>query len=478
MPRPLRVILLTLLALGITLRLTALTDPPLDFNPTRQLRAAIIARGMYYQGLSDADPEQRDLAVAHWHAMEVLEPPILERITAGVYALLGGENLAVPRVLNTLLWAAGGVALFLWARALSGTAGAFAGLVYFLFLPFSVFASRSFQPDPGMVVWVILFGTAIYFWGRRPSWGRAIAAAVFGGMAILTKPVAVFFIGGLFAGELLSGPDALRRLWGRLRNAQTLTTLVLLPIPILLYYAFNHQAMTTELAGWTILTRWRDILTPSFYMRWLIRIDGFMLLPAVLLAGVGTLLAASPGRSALIGFWAGYASFCLFFPYHTLTHDYYHLILIPLVALGLAPAANLLIKRVRRQGMGVKLALTGIVLLAIAYPAWIARATLLGQNFADAPGYWEKVGNAIPVEGRAVGYSQDYGFRLMYYGWRRVEILPEGLSAKNFLENYANADYFVITAKNQMSNNLADYLATHYPLLAEGGGYTIYTLKP
>jgi hypothetical protein len=36
-----------LLALGIVLRLINVTDPPLDFHPTRQLRSAIIARGMY-----------------------------------------------------------------------------------------------------------------------------------------------------------------------------------------------------------------------------------------------------------------------------------------------------------------------------------------------------------------------------------------------------------------------------------------------
>ncbi|NJN43485.1 MAG: hypothetical protein HC806_01245 [Anaerolineae bacterium] len=38
------------------IRLTDLSDQPLDFNPTRQLRAMVIARGIYYAGLTDIDP--------------------------------------------------------------------------------------------------------------------------------------------------------------------------------------------------------------------------------------------------------------------------------------------------------------------------------------------------------------------------------------------------------------------------------------
>ena len=39
--------ILLILGLGLAIRLFDLTDLPLDFHPTRQLRSAIIARGMY-----------------------------------------------------------------------------------------------------------------------------------------------------------------------------------------------------------------------------------------------------------------------------------------------------------------------------------------------------------------------------------------------------------------------------------------------
>ena len=51
-------------------RIIDLDDPPLDFNPTRQLRSAIIARGLYYRSAPDVDLEKRTLAINHWSGME------------------------------------------------------------------------------------------------------------------------------------------------------------------------------------------------------------------------------------------------------------------------------------------------------------------------------------------------------------------------------------------------------------------------
>ena len=46
----------SLFVLATALRILNITNPPLDYFPLRQLRAAIIARGMYYQQLPSANP--------------------------------------------------------------------------------------------------------------------------------------------------------------------------------------------------------------------------------------------------------------------------------------------------------------------------------------------------------------------------------------------------------------------------------------
>jgi 4-amino-4-deoxy-L-arabinose transferase-like glycosyltransferase len=88
------------------------------------------------------------------------EPPITESLTAVTYLLTGGESFAVPRIWSTLFWLAAGAALFfLLTRSLSPWVSLL-GLAYYLVLPFSVQASRSFQPDPLMTS---AFVIGIYF---------------------------------------------------------------------------------------------------------------------------------------------------------------------------------------------------------------------------------------------------------------------------------------------------------------------------
>ncbi len=53
-----RVLLILLLILGAALRFINLTVPPLDFHPVRQLRNLIVARSIYYQLLSNPDPQK------------------------------------------------------------------------------------------------------------------------------------------------------------------------------------------------------------------------------------------------------------------------------------------------------------------------------------------------------------------------------------------------------------------------------------
>ena len=56
------VLAVLLLALGGLLRLLDINDPPLDFQPSRQLRNSLVARDIYYSLLPSATTDQRELA--------------------------------------------------------------------------------------------------------------------------------------------------------------------------------------------------------------------------------------------------------------------------------------------------------------------------------------------------------------------------------------------------------------------------------
>ncbi|WP_298008221.1 hypothetical protein, partial [uncultured Anaerolinea sp.] len=113
-------LVLMLLAAGLWIRLYDLDDPPLDFHPTRQVRSLIIARGMYLQDLDGISEWRREFAVRQWRAQDVIEPPIMEALTAFTYRVMGEEVVWVGRLYSVFFWLLGGLGLWLLARRLMG----------------------------------------------------------------------------------------------------------------------------------------------------------------------------------------------------------------------------------------------------------------------------------------------------------------------------------------------------------------------
>jgi hypothetical protein len=213
-------------------------------------------------------------------------------------------------------------------------------------------------------------------------------------------------------------------------------------------------------------------------MRWLVRVDELMMLPIVLMGFIGTLVTTPKNRALLWGAWIGYFLFGLTFPYHTLTHDYYHLPLVALVAFSIPPLVSFIIEKTSQQGGLVQFILAGVMLVFMVYNGWIGRSVIVAQDYNNHPKYWSTVADAIPHNGNVIGASQDYGTRLMYYGWRKIEIWPFGVGIADFDERIKNFGYFVITAPGQLREDLKNHLDANYPVYAQGEGFVIYDLKP
>ena len=71
--------LVTMLALGLGVRLADITSPPFDFHLERQLFSALKARGMYYQWFGNPLPEwMSEFAVRTGRSLPLIEPPLME----------------------------------------------------------------------------------------------------------------------------------------------------------------------------------------------------------------------------------------------------------------------------------------------------------------------------------------------------------------------------------------------------------------
>jgi 4-amino-4-deoxy-L-arabinose transferase-like glycosyltransferase len=481
--------LVALLAIGFGLRAYDLTDEPIDFHPTRQLRSAIIARGMYYAWLPDADPTARELALSFAASTGQYEPPLLETLVAFTYRLAGSEHRWIARLYNTISWLIAGTALFDLARRMAVHAAwgsALVALAYFLLLPFGVQASRSFQPDPGMVMWIVLAANLLYRWSEEQTWRRALLFGLFAGLAVLTKAVALYIVAGA-AVSVVIYTLGLRGLW---RKPQVYAMAAVTILPAGLYYLTRSGRASEFFNSWTVALS-HLLLDPATYARWLSLLVDTMGLAALLIGLVGVLIARPRPRALLLGLWVGYLVYGLFLPYQMYTHNYYHLQLIPIIALSLVPVVELLLDRLQQQSRLWQAGALVIILIGLLYPAIVSVNEQRREDHRNEPAYWQEIASYLPADGKILALTQDYGYRLMYYGWRKVTLWPNrgerAVSAlrgneKEFGEYFArrseDKSYFLITAFNQFEDqpDLEQYLEENYPRLAEGIGYRIYDL--
>ncbi len=487
----LRVLLLACFAGALAVRLVDLTDLPLDFHPTRQLQSIIKARGMYYQTLTNIPDWQKQMAIANWRAQPIQEPEVMEHLAVYSYEIAGSEILWIPRLYSIVFWLVGGIALFALIRRMVGTEGAIAGIVFYLFDPFGVIASRSFQPDPLMVMFIILGLWALYRWYHTPTWFWTVAAGLLCGMAIYIKSPAIFFIAGGMAG-LLFGDRGLKQ---TLRDPKVWLLGFLVLLPALIYHILGTFILKFLGSDYYDQRLYPSLLlNPVSYIQVAALIQTVAGFPAFLVALLGTfLMAARKQRALVLGLWGGYFLFCAIFIYFTSSHTYYHLPLIPIVAIGLGAAAQELFDRLKAlwKKTWIYALAIGLVILGAGQQAYSSRSTLKSVDYRPQAAFWEKLGNELR-DYSVVGITQDYGFRMQYWGWDHVEYWPTtGDFAKTalsggqidqlalFKSKTIGKQLFLVTDMSEFDRQpeLKQILYDNYKIFDQGDGYVIFDLR-
>jgi hypothetical protein len=484
------VVLVLFFLIGLGIRLYDLKDPPLDFHAVRQLRSALIARSVYYSLNPAADPALRQVAM-DTSSLEIYEPPILEQIVGLIYRLIGSEQVWVSRIYTSICWLIGGLALMGLARRYFSFTAVLVGLGFYFFLPFSVIASRSFQPDPWMVMWVLLFAYALNRWQEAPSWKWAVISGLLGGMAVLVKAFAGFYVAGMLAAVVLVTPGW-RHFW---RSGQVWLMGGLVVIPAAIYYGFILQDRSSGFFTFWTLRLGKIIFTSGFYADWLAMVGGLMGLTIFMAALVGVFLAPGRLKPLLIGFWIGYVAFGLFSPYQYTTHEYYHLGLVPLVALSVMPLLEVIFQKIAQQARIWRWLAIGVFVFYAGYSIYVARSQMIARNYNDEATAWRRMGEAIPLNRSIIALTGDYGMRLRYFGWRSPSAYwpatadlnlsaLSGNSALNYAEYFSQAtagkEFFLVTAFTELdAQPQLKAILSDYPIYEQGDGYVMYDLtKP
>lgn len=483
------VILIFLFGLGALIRFYDLTDAPLEFHPTRQLHSALMARGMAAQASDLFTPEQTDMAVQQWKAEGLIEPPIMERLAAYSYLILGREVLWIPRIYAIVFWMLGGVGLYLLVRELFNMDAAIAALAVYFFLPYAALASRAFQPDTLLTASIIWAWWAAIMWFRHHNLKWTITAGLLAGLSIFVKSTAVFFLFGAYAGLILFGFGLKQAV--RDRYTWLLAVLAILPYAAFHVYGVYFTGLLTSQFSLRFFPQlW---LQPAFYLQWVGQINGTMGLVFFLVAILAIfLLPEKAHRAMLAGIFLGYFVYGMTFTHHITTHDYYQLPLIPLVAAGVSIAFSAVIQQLRGARWLSRVIVLFVLLFWIGIQAWDVRVTLKREDYRHEAVIWQNLGDKLGTGTSTVGLLHDYGYRLAYWGWvtptnwftsgdmRYRELAGQTFDFDTlFAETTAGKQYFVITLFGEYESQpeLKSKLERNYPVLEQSGDYMIFDLQ-
>jgi 4-amino-4-deoxy-L-arabinose transferase-like glycosyltransferase len=476
--------------LGLAVRLYDLTDLPLDFHPTRQLHSALIARGMYYQNLTDSPEWQRDRAVSQWKAEGLIEPQIMQRLTAFTYRLIGAPELWAARLWSVFFWTLGGVFLVFLTRDIVGLKSAALSIVFYMLWPYAAIASRAFQPESLSVASLVMALWLSYRWIENPTMGKAVAAGLACGIAIYIKSTMVFLLAPAVAGLVLT-TFSLR---SAVKNLQVwvVAGLSILPYVIYHFYGVYVIGMLGEQYALRFFPNlWLD---PAWYLRWINELNHVVRLEIFLLAFVGGLvLSKKTAFGMFLGLFIGYILYGFVFSYHVSTHDYYHLPLMVPVSLGLGLFFETLVDAIHENRRTFSYAVIFLFILSfMALKAWDVRVTLKRVDYRSEPAFWANLGEELGRDARVTGLMTDYGYRLAYWGWLTVEPwlqttdinVRELAGAEIDLQGELDrrleeSDFFVVTQFGEYNNQpmLKNYLEENYPLIIDRENVIVFDLR-
>ena len=230
----------------------------------------------------------------------------------------------------------------------------------------------------------------------------------------------------------------------------------------------------------------------GFYLRWVGTLRKAVGLEWLVLGLAGVWLAREKTwRWMLLGAWVGYFALGFTLSYHISSHDYYNLPVFLMISLG---SGFLFQSAIHSESTKLlnRLAFLLLLLFAVAIYGYEAYGTLKKTNYSQETAFWEKMGTDLGMNSKVVALSEDYGYRLAYWGWltpinwmsmddiRLRTESGQGFDFRQYFESTVqDKDYFLVTQIDEWDRqpDLKNALVEKYPLVDETGRFLLFDLK-
>jgi len=329
-----------------------------------------------------------------------------------------------------------------------------------------------------------------YKWSEEDTLKNALLAGIFTGLALFIKASAVFFVGFPMIGLVIS-----KGLWKSLKNWRVWLIAAIALVPTILYYWIS--ATVGGNSGAIFGARWVPALfsDPKWYLKWFMMAKFVVGYYPIVIALLGFFfLAENRSRWFFSFMWLGYLLYGFMFAYHIYTHDYYHLPLIPIIALGFGVVAAQLFSLLENRPLHwvMRVLVLALFAFSIGLNVMKSRSDMIGESFRHEAKYWQELGDLIGQRSNVIALTHDYGYRLNYWGFIQPTLWPTqgdltvkqliGSTDPEFETLYKmrteGKDYFLVTLLGELAGQpaLSDYLFAHYPY-QQGDGYYLFDLR-
>ncbi len=456
-----KLLLLLILCLAFGLRLYRIDNPVADWHSWRQADTSAVSRNFLKQGFDILHPRFDDLSnipsgLENPAGYRFVEFPLYNLLQALSFKLLPFWTLEMwGRLVSIFASLLSLTFLYLIVKRYLNERTALLTALFFGVLPFNLYYSRAILPEAMMVAMSL---AAISFFER--SW---LVSAIFGSLAMLVKPFAVFLI----------GPAWLYLAWHqkprRFLNWPIYWLIVLLP-----FFAWRRWMVNfpegIPANDWLLNTN--NIRFKGAFFYWLFGERIGKLILGYWGSGLLALgLVRKPGSKENWFFFSwllGILAYFFVFAAGNVQHDYYQVLAIPVICVFLAKGADLLLTTSKEFFRPISYLLFAIICLFMLAFSWYYVRDFFNINNEVIVKAGQAVDRLLPPEAKVIApYAGDTAFlyQTNRQGW------PVGIEVRKFIKlgatHYVNVNFGPET----------DWLMVDHQVLEKTPDYVIIQLQ-
>ena len=466
-------ILAAILITAFLIRLYKINRPIADWHSWRQADTAAVARNFIKEGFNPFIPRYDDMSsqtngLDNPQRYRFVEFPVYNAMIAAVWSQTG-INETYARLVTVFITLGSILLLYFLVKHFSDAVTAALSAFFFAAIPYNIFYSSTILPGPLMVFGILGLYLSFAKWLENDKqWLLLAVAILFANLAILSWPIAIFFlIPIVYLAFEKYGLAMFRKL-----NLWIFVALTLLPFVV---WRIWMTQFPEGIPNWQFLLNESNIRFKGAFFRWLIaeRMDKLILTVGGFVLFILGILKKPIKKEKLFYFsWLlAVAVYFTVFASGNIRHDYYQVPFIPIavifMSIGTKTLFNLPSQSFNR--FFGPLAAIVLIILIFAFGAfeirgyyWINKPQIISAGRA--------VDRLLPTDATVIApYNGDAAF--LYQTKRRgfpyiIYPLPEMI-------NRLGAQYYVSVNFDEQTNQVMN----EYTILEKTDKYVIVDLQ-